>query len=182
MKKMIALLCALIMLTACCITTNAATLKSLTPNEEIAKEYGYAIEYYLKDGWRTPLYYLDENRCIPNQILFVSNKELDISEYKDGELADFLGVEILNINCAQVVYPELLKYEPNKYDYTITTANFYTPEEVKALFAEYDFISKVTLNAYIMYGACRNIQFFCNLRCLFALDINFVINFLFPLG
>ncbi len=150
MKKIIALLCAFVMLTVCCITANAATLTSIVPDEEIAKEHGYTLNYYRKDGWRTPYRYVDENNCVPNQISIISNKELDISQYKTDELADFYGIEILHIHCfLDTLSAEMrelyLKKCPNKYEYTIITAEFYTREEAAALFAEYDFITSVYL-------------------------------------
>ena len=155
MKKIIALLCALIMLAACCITTNAATLKSKTPDKEIAKKYGYDIEYNLKDGWEVPLFYIDENGYTPNVIAITTKGKLDISKYNNGEIADFYGIDILSISCHQDTWePEILAYhfnlKPDVYYYSMTTADFYTVEEAEALFAKYDFITKSELGQKVI--------------------------------
>ncbi len=135
------------MLTACCITANATTL-SLIPDEEIAKEYGYDIEYYLKDGWEVPVRYLDiENRIIPNEICVFANGELDISQYVEGEVADFYGIEILNIRYfyEDCLTPEMRPFyenNPDRYRYYITTTKFYTIKEAATLFEGLDFVIK----------------------------------------
>ncbi|MBE6692185.1 MAG: hypothetical protein E7586_02475 [Ruminococcaceae bacterium] len=152
MKKIIALLCALIMLTACCITANAKMQMvvdeegfELMLNEETAKENGYTLEYRLKDGWLVPDRYLDGNRCVPYMIRFETEEKLDISAYKIGEAKDFYGVEILRITCFEDTLSEdllkvWLRNGPKNQIYTIITTDFYTIDEAKAAFAEYDFI------------------------------------------
>ncbi len=152
MKKIIALLCALIMLTTCCITANAKIQMvvdeegfELMLDEETAKENGFTLEYRLEEGWLVPDRYLDGNKCVPYMIKFETEEKLDISAYKTGEAKDFYGVEILRITCFEDTLSEdllkvWLKNGPKNQQYTIITTDFYTIDEAKALFAEYDFI------------------------------------------
>ncbi len=150
MKKIIALICVFTIFIACIIPVNAV---SIVPDEETAKEHGFTIMYYRINGWNTPHCYLDENKRIPNRISIETNEKLDISQYVYGEVNDFYGLEVFDVDdvfCTLVdKFGPLEDYGIYKCMYSITTVNFLSDEELEAWASEYDFITKAYFDGII---------------------------------
>ena len=102
------------------------------PDEEIAKEHGYVI----MSTEAGPFYWDPETYVVPNEMIILLNKKLDLEQYKGEGKKDFYGIDIIEIDALfdEATIDKVVEQIGPIYSYHIYTADFYTREEANQIF------------------------------------------------